>query len=65
MARLTLDGTSLAHGIGPGDWVALHWDWVCDRLTQRQLRSLRAFTLRHLDMVNNRVAHSGPVAVLG
>jgi hypothetical protein len=65
MARLTLDGTSLARDIGPGDWVALHWDWVCDRLTPRQLRSLRAFTMRHLDMVNNRVEHSGPVAVLG
>ena len=65
MARLTLDGTSLAHDIGAGDWVSLHWDWVCDRLTQRQLRSLRDFTVRHLDMVNNRVEHSGPLAVLG
>ena len=65
MARLTLDGTSLAQGIRPGDWVSLHWDWVCDRLTPRQLRSLRDFTLRHLDMVNNRVEHSGPLAVLG
>ena len=65
MARLTLDGTSLAHDIGPGDWVALHWDWVCDRLTPRQLRSLRDFTLRHLDMVNHRVEHSGPLAMLG
>jgi Family of unknown function (DUF6390) len=65
LARLTLDGTSLAHDIGAGDWVSLHWDWVCDRLTPRQLRSLRDFTLRHLDMVNNRVEHSGPLAVLG
>ncbi len=38
---------------------------VCDRLTQRQLRRLRGFTLRHLDMVNHRVEHSGPLAVLG
>ena len=64
-ARLALDGTVLARGIGPGDWVSLHWDWVCDRLSQRQLRALRAFTVRHLDMVNNRVEHSGPLAVLG
>ena len=28
MARLALDGTVLARGIVPGDWVALHWDWV-------------------------------------
>ncbi|MGD0603340.1 MAG: DUF6390 family protein [Streptosporangiaceae bacterium] len=51
-AKLTLD-------------VALHWDWICDRLTPRQLRSLRGFTQRHLDMVNHRVEHSGPLAVLG
>ena len=65
MARLALDGTVLARGINPGDWVSLHWDWVCDRLTQRQLRALRGYTQRHLDMVNNRVDHSGPLAVLG
>ena len=33
---------------GPGDWVSLHWDWICDRLSQRQLRALRGFTPRHL-----------------
>ena len=61
--RLALDGT--AHGIAPGDWVALHWDWVCDKLTDRQLRALRTYTMRHLDMVNHRVDHPGPVAILG
>ena len=64
-ARLALDSSAIAHGIGPGDWVSLHWDWICDRLTQRQLRALRDFTLRHLDLVNDRVEHSGPLAVLG
>jgi hypothetical protein len=63
-ARLALDGTVIANGLGPGDWVALHWDWICDRLTQRQLRALRGFTLRHLDMVNHKVEHSGPLAIL-
>ncbi len=68
-ARLALDGSAVlmsgAHGLGPGDWVSLHWDWICDRLTQRQLRALRDFTLRHLDLVNHRVEHPGTVAVLG
>ena len=58
-ARLALDGSAIAHGIGAGDWVSLHWDWICDRLTQRQLRALRGFTLRHLDLVNHRVEHPG------
>ncbi len=65
MARLALDGTVLARGIAPGDWVALHWDWVCDKLTDRQLRALRTYTMRHLDMVNHRVEHPGPVALMG
>lgn len=64
-ARLAPDGTMLAGDIGPGDWVALHWDWVCDKLTDRQLRALRTYTMRHLDMVNHRVDHPGPVAILG
>jgi hypothetical protein len=65
-ARLALDGgTALARGIAPGDWVALHWDWVCDKLTGRQLRALRGYSQRHLDMVNHRVEHPGTVAALG
>jgi hypothetical protein len=39
-------------------------NWVCDRLTDRQLRALRAYSARHLDMVNHRVEHPGPVAAL-
>ena len=35
-------------GLRPGDWVSLHWDCVCDRLTQPQLRALRRYTARHL-----------------
>ena len=58
-------GLVLARDIGPGDWVALHWDWVCDKLTDRQLRALRTYTMRHLDMVNHRVEHPGPVALMG
>jgi hypothetical protein len=69
-ARLALDGTALASseltsGIAPGDWVALHWDWICDKLTDRQLRALRGYSQRHLDMVNHRVEHPGTVAALG
>jgi hypothetical protein len=60
-ARMPLDGAVLACG----DWVALHWDWVCDKLTDRQLRALRGYSQRHLDMVNHRVEHPGTVAALG
>jgi hypothetical protein len=27
---------SLLDGLAPGDRVALHWDWVCDVVTEQQ-----------------------------
>jgi hypothetical protein len=53
----------LAEGVLAGG--VPRWDWICDRLTRRQLRALRGFTLRHLDLVNHRVEHPGTLAVLG
>ena len=65
LARLSLDGVGIADRITPGDVVSMHWDWICDRLTPRQLRGLRRYTQHHLDLVNNRVEHPGTLAVLG
>jgi hypothetical protein len=62
--------TRSSSGIGPplalqpGDWVSIHWDWVCDRLSRRQLANLRHYTLLQLEVTNRRVAHPGPAAVL-
>lgn len=58
-------GIGLASGLLPGEWVGLHWGWVCDRLTQRQLVNLRRFTLAQLEITNNRVEHSGAALALG
>jgi Family of unknown function (DUF6390) len=41
-----------AAGLRPGDWVSLHWDSVCDRLSQSQLLALRRFSARHLRLAN-------------
>lgn len=60
-----INGAGLVSNLLPGEWVGLHWDWVCDRLTPRQLANLRRFTTRHLEIVNDRVAHSGPAMTLG
>jgi hypothetical protein len=57
--------TAALPGLAVGDWVSLHWHWVCDRLTSRQLRALRGYTMRHLDLVNHRVAHPGAALALG
>lgn len=58
------DGLSLNGSLAVGDWVSLHWDWVCDRLDARRLRDLRRHTTRQL-AVANAPARPAPAAVLG
>ena len=36
----------------PGDWVSLHWDFVCDRLTGAEATALDRTTRRALMAVN-------------
>ncbi len=61
----SVDGVGMVDTLEPGDWVSLHWEWVCDRLTERQVRFLRGYTLRHLRIVNEGNLHSGPATLLG
>lgn len=63
-ARRAVDGNGFVDELAAGDWVSLHWDWVCDRLSPRQLADLRRYSLRQLDITNHEVAHSGPANVL-
>ncbi len=66
-APLAWDGQTIRHGVErvefvratevhaalvPGDAVALHWDYVCQRLTPRQLKHLTRFHDRHLAIAN-------------
>jgi hypothetical protein len=60
-----LDGVGLLPELAVGDWVSLHWEWVCDRLDRRQLAALRRYTGEHLTIVNERMERHGAVAVLG
>lgn len=66
-----IEETVSHHGSGPGlgppapgDWVSLHWDWVCDRLDARDLRSLQVHTTRML-RVANAPRLPGAAALLG
>ncbi|MCW2779872.1 MAG: uncharacterized protein JWR35_321 [Marmoricola sp.] len=61
----SVDGVGMATPFEIGDWVSMHWEWVCDRLTEGQVRHLRDFTVRHLRIVNEGNLHSGPAALLG
>lgn len=67
-ARRPLGRISCADGsvaqLVPGDWVSLHWDWVCDRLGPRELTNLRRYSLRQLEITNQQAPHSGPASLL-
>jgi hypothetical protein len=63
--RSSVDGVSFLDTFRPGEWVSMHWYWICDRLSRRQLTLLRRSLLRQLDITNNRVAHPGPRAIIG
>ena len=59
------DGYAFLDQLNVGEWVSLHWDWVCDRLSDRQLADLRGYTGRQLEITNQRVAHPGPSLIIG
>jgi hypothetical protein len=64
-ATAAVDGLGFATDLRAGEWVSLHWRWVCDRLTSRQLRFLQGHTARTLQMVNERLSYPGPAAAFG
>ncbi len=62
--RVTIarDGDQLASRCAPGDVVALHWDWLCERLDPRQAHWLQRCTAEQLRVVN-ALPSSTPAAV--
>jgi hypothetical protein len=60
----SVDGIGLGRPVRAGDWVSLHWEWVCDRLTEGQVARLRRYTERHLAIVNDRSTGSSVPRIL-
>jgi hypothetical protein len=54
------EGFAFADGLRVGDWVSLHWDFVCERLSPRRANRLLLATRRGLDAVNRRAAGGLP-----
>ena len=46
------DGLGFIDDAAPGDLVAIHWDWACERLDERTAGALRTWTLRQLAIAN-------------
>lgn len=50
-----IDGHGFADAAGPGDWVSLHWGWVCEALSERQQRNLERYTRDHVALANQTI----------
>jgi uncharacterized protein DUF6390 len=49
------DGIGFVDDIHPGEMVAIHWSWACDRLSARQLGNLVAWTRLALRVANQAI----------
>ena len=61
----SVDGVGMVGTLEPGAWVSLHWEWICDAITEDQVGRLRSYTRRHLAIVNDRATRSAVPALLG
>jgi len=61
---ITQGGYSLAGPLSRGDIVAMHWDWVCERITGEEARRIERWTASQLQVVNGLTA-PGPAAAFG
>jgi len=46
------EGRGFADELSPGDWVSIHWGWVCETLDARRLANLRRASAAHLALAN-------------
>lgn len=54
--RLSVGGRGFVTEPRPGQWLALHWDWVCDRLSPAEQAELEHWTGWQLEATNARLA---------
>ncbi|MEO6503465.1 MAG: DUF6390 family protein [Jatrophihabitantaceae bacterium] len=54
--RLSVGGRGFVDEPRPGEWLALHWDWVCDRLGSAEQSELEHWTGWQLEATNARIA---------
>jgi hydrogenase maturation factor len=53
--KLNIDyrGKTFLQKVNVGDWVSFHWGFVCDKLTERQIKNLIYYTQKAIDFYNN------------
>jgi hypothetical protein len=51
-AVASVDGFGFVEELKPGDRVSLHWEWICERLSRRDMRALDRYTMLSLASAN-------------
>lgn len=52
---LAHDNKSFIEKPAAGSWVSIHWDWVCDYLSDNQVAHLKKWTLYNLQLANQNI----------
>lgn len=63
--RHLVDGRGFVPDPEPGEWLALHWDWVSDRLSEAAVDDLERETRWQLEATNDRLARERGAASTG
>lgn len=50
-----VDSRGFADSAAPGDWVSIHWGWVCEVLPPKQQASLAHYTGYHIKIANQTI----------
>ncbi|MEJ7802094.1 MAG: DUF6390 family protein [Candidatus Limnocylindria bacterium] len=50
-----VDGQGFADAAAVGNWVSLHWGWVCEVLTDAERAALEKWTRHHLSVANQTI----------
>jgi len=58
-ARWSSGAHAFVTDLRPGEQVAVHWDWICDRLDTAEVEALRGRTETQLDAANRWLAAAG------
>ena len=49
------DGAGFVDGVQPGEVIAIHWSWACERLSLNRLGGLMDWTLREIAIANQAI----------
>ncbi|MDP1807654.1 MAG: DUF6390 family protein, partial [Acidimicrobiales bacterium] len=49
------EGRGFADDLAAGDWVSVHWGWICEKLDRRRLANLQTASAAALSLANQTI----------